>query len=116
MGAIIDTGNPFIPFIGGIIVGGLIVPPIMGAAGGLFDQAFGQEADAAYSYHGFMHKHGGRWPHHKRRHGMHKHMMHGIMHPSIPHMPLKTIARHRDFEKEYNNVEQTYTNHINVRH
>jgi hypothetical protein len=149
MGALIDFGNPWIPFVGGILVGGFIAPPVMEAIGAITGNVSGPDSDVAYAYHAFKHQHpGGMMGHGHRMHGrhhrmggigqqgMHHHgmggetmryhgmggMHHGFAAPGMPHpgtfghlhpsLPLK----HKDFEKGYTNVEQTYTNHINIRH
>lgn len=113
VGALIDMGNPIVPFIGGILVGGLVAPPLMGAVGDLLGGMLGNEADAAYAYHAYKRgKMGGM--------RAHKHMGHGMMHPGMMHHgmptgPIRPPARRKDFEKEYNSVEQTYTNQIAIR-
>jgi hypothetical protein len=68
--------------------------------------------------HGHAHKMGLEGRH--KRGGRHGHIGHGIMHHPMSHIrppmrPMRT-ANHRDFEKEYTNVEQTYSNHLNIRH
>lgn len=132
VGALIDTGNPLIPFIGGIIVGGLIGPPLIDAAGGLLGGMVGSDADAAYAYHAYKHGHGGMG--HMHGHGMHRHGMgrhahgsamghehfgHGMMHHQMPvphHGPSRATKGHSDFGLGYTNIEQTFTNHVNIRH
>lgn len=107
MGAIIDPSNPIVPFVGGFIVGALVGAPIMEMIGG----AIIPEADssAAYAYHG------------RRMHGGHMYGGRGMGmrgHPMMMLNQFRAKPAHKDFEKEYMNVEQTYTNHIfiNDRH
>lgn len=107
MGALIDPGNlgsAILPFGAGFVVGALVSGPLMEMVGGIIGLGSGggddgAEANIAYAYHGMHGRHGqGAHPSYRRM------MMH--------RPALKTRPAHDDFEKEYSNIEQTYTNHI----
>ena len=123
VGALIDTSNPWIPFIGGTLVGGIILAPVIDALGGQLGSRLGGSddgeeggANVAYAYHSMKqgglnkyHSHG-PWGHMHRHKGVHQHPM--PPHPPVL-PPMKRLpARSRDFGKEYGDVQQTYTNHL----
>jgi len=107
MGALIDPsnlGSAILPFGAGLVVGALASGPLMEIVGGIIGLGAGggddgADANVAYAYHGMHGRHGqGRHPGYRRM---------------MMHRPgLKTRPAHDDFEKEYSNVEQTYSNHI----
>jgi len=106
MGALIDPsnlGSAILPFGAGFVVGALVSGPLMEMVGGIIGLGAGggddSDANVAYAYHGMHGRHGqGAHPSYRRM---------------MMHRPgLKTRPAHDDFEKEYSNIEQTYTNHI----
>jgi hypothetical protein len=111
MGALIDPSNlgaSILPFGLGFAVGAIVGPILGGAFGGLLEGVMGPlggddsapEASVAYAYHG---QHG--------RHGQGMHPSHrGMMYSAMNRFKAKPV--HDDFEKEYTNVEQTYSNHL----
>jgi hypothetical protein len=92
----------------------------------------GDDANAAYAYHAYKHSHNGMM--HGHGHGMHRHGRgqhmhgsamghehygHGMMHPQMPvphHAPSRATKGHTDFGLGYTSIEQTFTNHVNIRH
>jgi hypothetical protein len=110
MGALIDPGNlgtAVLPFIGGFVVGTFVGPILGGAVGGLLEGFMGPlggddgaESSVAYAYHGRHGRHG------QGMHSSHRRMMFNPMNR------FKAKPTHKDFEKEYANIEQTYSNHI----
>ena len=115
MGALIDVSNPVVPFIGGFIVGAIVGGPIMemvgGAVGGVMGMGDRSDANVAYAYHGRHGSMGNRMGMHRGHSGMGM----GRVHPMMMMPPWKQAKAkpvHDDFEKEYVNVEQTYSNHL----
>ncbi len=111
MGALIDPSNlgPILPFGLGFVVGAVVGPMLEGVLGGALEGIMGPlggddgaDAGVAYAYHGMHGRHGqGMHPSHR---GTYFNKM----------SRLKTRPAHKDFEKEYTNVEQTYSNSMNI--
>jgi hypothetical protein len=103
MGALIDpSGSPIIPFVGGLLVGNFIGAPIVGMIEQMITGAEEEDANLAYAYHAANADHMANA--HHNAWGQH--------HANMLNMFKKGKMRPRDFEKEYMNVEQTYSNHL----
>lgn len=104
MAALIDPssiGGAVLPFIGGFVVGAFAGPVLEGVLagmlGGIGADDGSPDAGVAYAYHG--------------RHGKHGQGMHSLHRPAF-YNKMKSRPTRNDFEKGYQNIEQTYSNHI----